>query len=61
MNYFDSSPDPFHAVQTSVDMLIEAGFQELEDVMPYTGQLVPGENDIQLQIYWSLFFSHQHW
>ena len=29
LSYFDSSPDPFHAVQTSIDLLEEAGFQEL--------------------------------
>jgi aspartyl aminopeptidase len=31
MNYFDSSPDPFHAVQTSIGMLESAGFTELSD------------------------------
>lgn len=31
MNYFDSSPDPFHAVQTSIGMLEAAGFTELSD------------------------------
>lgn len=31
MNYFDHSPDPFHAVQTSIDLLKEAGFQELDE------------------------------
>jgi len=31
MNYFDHSPDPFHAVQTSIDLLKKAGFQELDE------------------------------
>lgn len=31
LSYFDSSPDPFHAVQTSIDLLEEAGFQEMGD------------------------------
>lgn len=42
MNYFDQSPDPFHAVQTSVEMLQEAGFEKLEDRTPYAGKLIPG-------------------
>jgi aspartyl aminopeptidase len=32
MDYFDKSTDPFHAVQTSVDLLKQAGFQELDDL-----------------------------
>ncbi len=31
LSYFDSSPDPFHAVETSVNILEGAGFQELTD------------------------------
>jgi aspartyl aminopeptidase len=42
MDYFDSSSDPFLAVKTSVDMLVEAGFEELEDAQPYAGKLKPG-------------------
>eukprot|EP00978_Attheya_sp_CCMP212_P017423 scaffold46385_cov50-Attheya_sp.AAC.2 len=42
MHFFDSSPDPFHAVQTSVDMLENAGFQELPEREPYADKLVPG-------------------
>ena len=42
MSYFDSSPDPFHAVQTSVEMLQQAGFEQLVDGEPYKGKLVPG-------------------
>jgi hypothetical protein len=42
MHFFDSSPDPFHAVQTSVDMLEQAGFQELLEREPYADKLVPG-------------------
>jgi aspartyl aminopeptidase len=40
MHYFDSSPDPFHAVQTSIEMLRKAGFTELAG--PYQGKLQPG-------------------
>jgi hypothetical protein len=42
MHFFDSSPDPFHAVQTSVDMLEQAGFQELPEREAYADKLVPG-------------------
>ncbi|KAL3922002.1 MAG: hypothetical protein SGILL_002443, partial [Bacillariaceae sp.] len=31
MEYFDKSTDPFHAVQTSIDLLQQAGFEELKD------------------------------
>lgn len=31
MRYFDASTDPFHAVQTSIDLLQAAGFVELDD------------------------------
>lgn len=31
MAYFDSSTDPFHAVQTSIDLLAAAGFEALND------------------------------
>lgn len=31
MSYFDSSPDPFHAVQSSIQLLEQAGFQPLND------------------------------
>jgi hypothetical protein len=43
MEYFDSSSDPFHAVQTSIEMLTKAGFTELNDVEPYTGKIQPGK------------------
>jgi len=36
MDYFDQSTDPFHAVKTSVDLLIEAGFEELDETGPST-------------------------
>ena len=42
MDYFDKSPDPFHAVQTSIDLLVAAGFEELNDKQPYTGKITPG-------------------
>ncbi len=31
MEYFDNSSDPFHAVETSIDLLEEAGFEELDE------------------------------
>ena len=42
MAYFDQSPDPFHAVQTSIDRLTSAGFEELPDGASYKGKVVPG-------------------
>eukprot|EP00980_Cylindrotheca_fusiformis_P011856 scaffold2817_cov130-Cylindrotheca_fusiformis.AAC.11 len=42
MEYFDKSSDPFLAVQTSIDMLVEAGFEELDDMEPYAGKIIPG-------------------
>ena len=42
MEFFDRSSDPFLAVQTSKDMLLDAGFEELDDMEPYTGKVVPG-------------------
>lgn len=42
MDYIDASPDPFFAVQTSIDLLAAAGFEELPDGVPYRGKVVPG-------------------
>jgi len=42
MSYFDTSPDPFHAVQTSSEMLNEAGFMELKEEEPYADIVKPG-------------------
>ena len=42
MAYFDASSDPFHAVQTSIDLLKTAGFQELKDTDAYRGTIQPG-------------------
>lgn len=42
MDYIDASPDPFHAVQTSIDLLTKAGFEELPDGVSYRGKVVPG-------------------
>jgi len=42
MAYFDSSPDPFHAVQTSIAMLEAAGFSQLDCEAPYKNQLQNG-------------------
>lgn len=41
MKYIDSSPDPFHAVQTSIQQLEQAGFQEINDMF-YKGRLEQG-------------------
>jgi hypothetical protein len=48
MEYFDKSSDPFHAVQTSIDLLVEAGFEELEDIRPYAGKILPGMHEIKV-------------
>jgi aspartyl aminopeptidase len=45
MEYFDKSSDPFHAVQTSIDMLVQAGFEELDDIEPYAGKIQPGTSE----------------
>ena len=42
MDYIDASPDPFHAVQTSIDLLKKCGFEELPDGVPYRGKIQPG-------------------
>ena len=42
MEYFDSSPDPFHAIQTSIDRLSSVGFKELKETDVFTGKLEPG-------------------
>ena len=42
MTYFDSSPDPFHAVQTTSEMLLAAGYSQLEYDAPYKNQLMKG-------------------
>lgn len=42
MQYFDASPDPFHAVQASVERLEAAGFSQLESDTSYKSQLQQG-------------------
>lgn len=42
MAYFDASTDPFHAVQSSIELLQQAGFEELSDGAPYQGRLTVG-------------------
>jgi len=37
MAYLDASTDPFHAVQSSIDLLAAAGFQALDESAPYSG------------------------
>lgn len=41
MDFLDSSPDPFHCVQTSIELLKQAGYTEME---PSTGDIQPGKN-----------------
>lgn len=42
MEYFDNSPDPFHVVKTSADLLQASGFKELDSMKPYQQQLKQG-------------------
>jgi aspartyl aminopeptidase len=35
MEYLDASPDPFHAVQTSVNLLEKVGFEEIDETRPF--------------------------
>lgn len=43
MEYLDASPDPFHAVQTSIERLEAAGFTSLSETSTVdTGKIVPG-------------------
>mmetsp|Transcript_32061 Transcript_32061/g.91457 ORF Transcript_32061/g.91457 Transcript_32061/m.91457 type:complete len:512 (+) Transcript_32061:134-1669(+) len=42
MEYFDNSPDPFHAVQTAIDMLEDAGFEEVQEIEPNSDKIQPG-------------------
>ena len=43
MDFLDASPDPFQAVQASIALLREHGFEELpDDGIPFRGRLVPG-------------------
>ena len=43
MDYFDRSPDPFHAVQTSIGLLKEAGFEELDETGASINVVVGGK------------------
>ena len=42
MQYLDASPDPFHAVQTSIERLSSVGFEELRENEAFLGRLQPG-------------------
>jgi hypothetical protein len=42
MSFLDNSPDPFHAVQTAIGMLEDAGFTEVQAIEPYSNQIQPG-------------------
>lgn len=41
-SYLTASPDPYHAVQNSVNKLKEAGYVQLSRREPFTGKLTPG-------------------
>lgn len=43
--YLDNSPDPFHAVQSSIEILKQAGFQEVVKLDPTSGTLQPGKKE----------------
>ena len=40
--YLDSSPDPYHVVDTTAKELERAGFHELDEGSPYQDKVVPG-------------------
>lgn len=42
MDFLDNSPDPFHVVQTAIDLLEGAGFEEVEDIEPNSEKIQPG-------------------
>ena len=42
MEFLDNSPDPFHAVQTAIGMLEDAGFTEVQGIEPYSNKIKPG-------------------
>ncbi len=48
MSYFDSSPDPFHAVQSTIALLEKAGFENIHELDKVNGdanknvELIPG-------------------
>jgi len=42
MTYIDSSPDPYHCVQTTADILESKGFVELEEAAPYKDRVEAG-------------------
>lgn len=41
-SYLDSSPDPYHVVDTTARELERAGFQELDEAEAYADRVVPG-------------------
>jgi hypothetical protein len=42
MEFLDNSPDPFHAVQTAIGLLENAGFTEIQDIEPHSNKIQPG-------------------
>lgn len=44
MSFLDNSPDPFHAVQTAIDWLVDAGFEEVQDIEPNSDKIQPGRH-----------------
>lgn len=57
MEFLDSSPDPFHAVQTTIDLLRDAGFTEVQDIEPNSEQIQPGTKK-RLQLIWRRLAQH---
>lgn len=43
MEFLDNSPDPFHAVQSAIDLLENAGFVEVKDMDPKSDTFQPGK------------------
>ncbi len=42
IEFLDRSPDPFHVVQTAIDLLLDAGFEEVQDIEPNSDKIQPG-------------------
>jgi aspartyl aminopeptidase len=50
MEFLDNSPDPFHVVQTAIDLLVGAGFEEVEDIEPNSEKIRPGTKWFAFQV-----------
>mgnify|MGYP002785381578 FL=1 len=51
MDFLDNSPDPFHVVQTAIDLLVGAGFEEVEDIEPNSEKIQPGRRGFAILYY----------